>query len=72
LGFQIALEEIADLPQAEFDTAIKLILHMGQEDLSTAWSAAFYTPISNRITDGSTGTPNSCHTFQDAMVIIGD
>jgi hypothetical protein len=40
LGFQIALEQIADLPQAEFDTAIKLILHKGQEDLSTAWSAA--------------------------------
>jgi len=32
LVFQIALEQIADLPQAEFDTAIKLILHMGQED----------------------------------------
>jgi hypothetical protein len=40
LVFQIALEQIADLPQAEFDTAIKLILHMGQEDLSTAWPAA--------------------------------
>jgi hypothetical protein len=40
LVFQIALEQIADLPQAEFDTAIKLILHMGKEDLSAAWSAA--------------------------------
>lgn len=28
----------------------------------------FFSLDANRITDGSTGTPNSCHIFQDAMV----
>lgn len=40
LGFAITCEQIADLPSAEFDEAMKLILRMGQEDLTASWSAA--------------------------------
>lgn len=41
LGFQITVDQIADLPRAEFDEAIKLILSTRKpDDLTSAWSAA--------------------------------
>lgn len=40
LGFPITCEEIASLPRTEFDQAMKLILSIGQEDLTKQWSAA--------------------------------